>query len=62
VSDAQGADDELVPPADTGAFVHTARERGDDVQPETVPHATHATIAYLSLRTLDRWLREVAAP
>jgi pimeloyl-ACP methyl ester carboxylesterase len=57
---AQGADDELVLPADTEAFVRTARERGDDVHLETVRRATHATIAYLTLPALDRWLREVA--
>jgi pimeloyl-ACP methyl ester carboxylesterase len=55
---AQGAEDELVLPADTDAFVQTARQRGDDVHLAVVPHATHATIAYLALPALDRWLDE----
>jgi pimeloyl-ACP methyl ester carboxylesterase len=53
---AQGAKDELVLPADTDAFVQTARRTGDDVHLELVPHATHATIAYLALPGLVRWL------
>ena len=53
---AQGADDELVLPADTDAFVQTARQRGDDVHLEVVPGAGHATIAYAALPALDRWL------
>ncbi|MBB3675186.1 alpha/beta fold hydrolase [Modestobacter versicolor] len=55
---AQGAEDELVLPADTDAFVQAARQRGDDVHLEPVAHASHATIAYLSLPALGRWLDE----
>ncbi len=55
---AQGAEDELVLPADTEAFVHAARQRGDDVHLRVLDHATHATIAYLALPALDRWLDE----
>lgn len=55
---AQGADDELVLPADTAAFAAHERALGIDVSEVTVDHATHATIAYLALPTLDRWLDE----
>ncbi|MGY1745933.1 alpha/beta fold hydrolase [Blastococcus sp. SYSU D00695] len=55
---AQGARDELVLPADTDAFVQTARRTGDRVDLHVVGHATHATIAYLALPALDRWLDE----
>jgi len=53
---AQGADDELVLPADTATFVEHVRGLGDDVDYEVVPLATHSTIAYLALPSLDAWL------
>ncbi|MFF2368962.1 alpha/beta fold hydrolase [Agromyces sp. NPDC058110] len=53
---AQGADDELVLPADTATFVGHVRELGDDVDYDVVPLATHSTIAYLALPALDGWL------
>ncbi len=53
---AQGADDELVLPADTATFVEHVRSLGDDVDYVVVPLATHSTIAYLALPSLDAWL------
>ncbi|MFD4422097.1 alpha/beta fold hydrolase [Agromyces sp. NPDC058484] len=53
---AQGADDALITPDATDAFVSAARAHGDDVSKVTVPFATHATIAYLSLPALEEWL------
>ncbi|ANJ27306.1 alpha/beta fold hydrolase [Agromyces aureus] len=53
---AQGADDHLVLPADTEKFVDQIRSLGDDVTYEVVPLATHSTIAYLALPTLEGWL------
>ncbi|GAA1966288.1 alpha/beta fold hydrolase [Agromyces allii] len=53
---AQGADDALVLPADTAEFVEHVRALGDDVTYEVVPLATHSTIAYLALPTLEGWL------
>lgn len=55
---AQGADDQLVLPADTAAFAAHERALGMDVTEVTIDDATHATVAYLSLPTVDRWLDE----
>ncbi|PJJ63519.1 alpha/beta fold hydrolase [Compostimonas suwonensis] len=53
---AQGADDELVLPADTEDFIAHERQLGVDVSYTSVPLATHATIAYLALPALEAWL------
>lgn len=53
---AQGLDDTLVLPSDTAKFIDVERRTGITVEYHTVDKATHATIAYLALPTLWKWL------
>lgn len=53
---AQGTSDELVLPADTEEFVAHERSLGMEVSYHPIAHADHATVAYLALPALDRWL------
>lgn len=56
---AQGRSDELVVPADTDAFVAREQAAGIEVTYEQIPHADHATVAYLAIPALLRWLDRV---
>ncbi|MGP3535938.1 alpha/beta fold hydrolase [Microbacterium sp. RD1] len=53
---AQGLSDQLILPEDTAAFAASERSLGIDVTEQTIPWATHATIAYLALPFLVAWL------
>ncbi|GAA3202713.1 alpha/beta fold hydrolase [Microbacterium terregens] len=56
---AQGLDDELVVPDDTADFVQHEASLGVRVTYETIPFATHGTVAYLALPGLMQWLDDV---
>ena len=56
---AQGLDDELVVPDDTADFVRHEAGLGIRVTYETIPFATHGTVAYLALPGLMQWLDRV---
>ena len=53
---AQGLDDTMVLPSDTAKFIDVERRTGITVDYHTVDKATHATIAYLALPALWKWL------
>ncbi len=53
---AQGMADQLVVPRDTEAFVQHEKRLGVEVTFETIEIADHATVAYLALPALSRWL------
>jgi pimeloyl-ACP methyl ester carboxylesterase len=56
---AQGANDKLVPPSATRAFVAHERAFGMNVTFDQVAGATHTTIAYSALVQLNGWLDKV---
>jgi pimeloyl-ACP methyl ester carboxylesterase len=56
---AQGLDDELVVPADTQKFAEHEASLGIRVTYQTIPFATHGTVAYLALPGLMQWLDRV---
>jgi pimeloyl-ACP methyl ester carboxylesterase len=56
---AQGLADELVVPADTADFVRHEASLGMHVTYETIPFATHGTVAYFALPGLMQWLDRV---
>jgi len=56
---AQGLEDELVVPADTETFAKHEASLGMRVTYQTIPFATHGTVAYLALPGLMQWLDRV---
>lgn len=58
---AQGLDDELVVPDDTEEFARREASLGIDVTYHEIPFATHATVAYLALPAMLRWLDGVTS-
>jgi pimeloyl-ACP methyl ester carboxylesterase len=56
---AQGLQDELVVPEDTAEFVRQQASAGMRVTYETIPFASHGTVAYLALPGMLAWLDRV---